>query len=72
MSQTTYWVEWMYFNRAEDGCITHAVAAPGDGRALCGVRPTEAPGREVDTEGVSCKRCTSALIKRGVLSASEN
>lgn len=72
MSEISYWVEWMRYNPAEDGCITHAVADPGDGRALCGVRPTEAVGKVLDAEGVSCKRCTSALIKRGVLSASGN
>jgi hypothetical protein len=69
LRQTTYWVEWLRFDRANDGCITHAVATPGDGRALCGVRPTEAIGREVDSEGVSCQRCTRALIKRGVITA---
>ena len=67
MSDTTYWIEWLRFNHADDGCITHAVETPGDGQALCGVRTTEAIGREVDSEGVSCKRCTKALIKRGVL-----
>ena len=72
MAATTYWIEWLRFNRADDGCITHAVATPGDGRALCGVRPTEAVGREVDSAGVSCKRCASALIKRGVWNASAN
>jgi hypothetical protein len=71
VSEATYWVEWLRFNHADDGCITHAVETPGDGRALCGVRPTEAIGREVDSEGVSCKRCTRILIKRGVLSATE-
>lgn len=72
MSEVAYWIEWLRFNRVNDGCITHAVETPGDGRALCGVRPTEAIGREVSSEGVSCKRCTSALFKRGVLSASGN
>jgi hypothetical protein len=73
MSQITYWVAWLYFNRADDGCVTHAVPTPGDGRALCGVRPTEVIGRrQVESEGVSCKRCTRALTKRGVLNAAEN
>lgn len=72
MSAITYWVEWLRFDRANDGCVTHAVAYPGNGRSLCGVRPTEAIGREVDAdEGVSCQRCTIALQKRGVLSAAE-
>lgn len=70
VSEITYWVEWLRFNPAEDGCVTHAVAVPGDGRSLCGVRPTESIGREVDGEGISCKRCTKALVKRGVLCAS--
>jgi hypothetical protein len=69
VSKTTYWVEWLRFNRADDGCITHAVETPGDGRALCGVRPTEAIGRELESQGVSCKRCTSSLIKRGAWAA---
>lgn len=71
MSNTTYWVEWLRFNRADDGCCTHAVAVPGDGRSLCGVRTTEAVGRQVDADGVGCKRCKSALQKLGALSAAD-
>jgi hypothetical protein len=69
VSTITYWVEWLRFNRADDGCCTHAVMVPGDGRSLCGVRTTEAVGREVDRDGVGCKRCMSVLKKRGVLNA---
>lgn len=64
----TYWIEWCRYIPSEDGCRTHAVPEPGAGRALCGVRTTEAGGGIVGIDGEpGCIRCSNALKKLGLL-----
>lgn len=63
-----YWIQWLRYNQREDGCCTHAVPESGNGKALCGVRPTETAGGVVAKDGEpTCIKCRASLVKLGII-----
>lgn len=67
---STYWIEWCSssYRRHNDGFITHAVADPGNGHALCGAKTNDSGGGEIPTDGEpGCIRCRTALRKLGII-----